>query len=134
MYNCRTVEHKIQQYRSTTNETVVAETEYGKVRGVKRLSLYDVPYFSFEGIPYAQPPVGELRFRAPQRPTPWEGVRDCSQPKEKAVQVQFVFDKVEGSEDCLYLNVYTNNVSISLKCKFHSFIEKFLRTKALVQE
>ncbi|KAH8420853.1 hypothetical protein KR222_006861, partial [Zaprionus bogoriensis] len=107
----RTIEHKIQQYRQTTNELVIADTEYGKVRGVKRLSIYDVPYFSFEGIPYAQPPVGELRFRAPQRPTPWEGVRDCTDGKDKAVQVHFVFDKVEGSEDCLYLNVYTNNLS-----------------------
>lgn len=107
----RTIEHKIQQYRQTTNESVLADTEYGKVRGVKRLSIYDVPYFSFEGIPYAQPPVGELRFRAPQRPTPWEGVRDCTHPKEKAVQVNFIYDKVEGAEDCLYLNVYTNNVS-----------------------
>ncbi|XP_051862896.1 esterase B1-like isoform X3 [Drosophila albomicans] len=108
-WRLKTIEHKIQQYRQTTNESVIADTEYGKVRGVKRLSTYDVPYFSFEGIPYAQPPIGELRFRAPQRPTPWEGIRDCSQPKEKAVQVQFVFDKVEGVEDCLYLNVYTNN-------------------------
>lgn len=119
----RTIEHKIQQYRLTTNESVTTDTEYGKVRGVKRLSIYDVPYFSFEGIPYAQPPVGELRFRAPQRPTPWEGVRDCTQPKDMAVQVHFVFDKVEGSEDCLYLNVYTNNVSECLnilKRQLHS--------------
>ncbi|KAM8704455.1 hypothetical protein ACLKA7_008977 [Drosophila subpalustris] len=110
-WRLKAIEHKIQQYRQTTNESVIADTEYGKVRGVKRLSTYDVPYFSFEGIPYAQPPIGELRFRAPQRPTPWEGVRDCSQAKEKAVQVHFVFDKVEGDEDCLYLNVYTNNLS-----------------------
>lgn len=108
---CRTIEHKIQQYRLTSNESVIVETEYGKVRGLKRMSLYDVPYFSFEGIPYAQPPVGELRFRAPQRPTPWEGVRDCTAHKDKPVQLQFVFGKVEGSEDCLYLNIYTNNVS-----------------------
>ncbi|XP_023175791.1 esterase B1 [Drosophila hydei] len=110
-WRLKTIEHKIQQYRLTTNESVITDTEYGKVRGVKRLSIYDLPYFSFEGIPYAQPPVGELRFRAPQRPTPWEGVRDCTQAKDMAVQVQFVFDKVEGSEDCLYLNVYTNNLS-----------------------
>ncbi|XP_062123471.1 esterase B1-like [Drosophila sulfurigaster albostrigata] len=110
-WRLNTIEHKIQQYRQTTNETVIADTEYGKVRGVKRLSTYDVPYFSFEGIPYAQPPIGELRFRAPQRPTPWEGIRDCSQPKEKAVQVQFMYDKVDGAEDCLYLNVYTNNLN-----------------------
>ncbi|EDV93366.1 GH19269 [Drosophila grimshawi] len=110
-WRLKTIEHKIQQYRQTTNESVIADTEYGKVRGVKRFSIYDVPYFSFEGIPYAQPPVGQLRFRAPQRPTPWEGVRDCTQAKDKAVQVQFIYDRMEGSEDCLYLNVYTNNVS-----------------------
>ncbi|EDW81345.2 uncharacterized protein Dwil_GK11075 [Drosophila willistoni] len=108
-----TIAHKIHEYRSTTNETIVADTEYGKVKGVKRISLYDVPYYSFEGIPYAQPPVGDLRFRAPKRHTPWEGIKDCSQCKDKAVQVQFVYDKVEGSEDCLYLNVYTNNVTPS---------------------
>ncbi|ALC45325.1 alpha-Est7 [Drosophila busckii] len=110
-WRLKTIEHKIQQYRQTSNEFVIADTEYGKVRGVKRLSLYDTPYFSFEGIPYAQPPIGELRFRAPQRPTPWEGVRDCVQAKDKSVQVHFVYDKVEGSEDCLYLNVYTNHLN-----------------------
>lgn len=88
------------------------ETEYGKVEGVKRLSIYEVPYYSFEGIPYAQPPVGELRFRAPQRPIPWEGVRDCKSTKEMAVQTHVITGAMEGSEDCLYLNVYTNNVRV----------------------
>ncbi|XP_036329415.1 esterase B1-like [Rhagoletis pomonella] len=103
-------EHGYQQNRHITSETALIETEYGKVEGVKRLTIYDVPYYSFEGIPYAQPPVGELRFRAPQRPTPWEGVRDCKNTKEMAVQTHAITGTLEGSEDCLYLNVYTNNI------------------------
>lgn len=93
----------------------MAETEYGKVKGVKRLTIYDDSYYSFEGIPYAQPPVGELRFKAPQRPTPWDGVRDCCNNKDKSVQKDFITGKTCGSEDCLYLSVYTNNVSIISK-------------------
>ncbi|XP_053969299.1 esterase B1 [Anastrepha ludens] len=108
-WRLKVYEHKYQQNRHTTDETSVVETEYGKVEGVKRLTLYDIPYYSFEGIPYAQPPVGELRFRAPQRPIPWEGVRDCKNTKEMAVQNHVITGVLEGSEDCLYLNVYTNN-------------------------
>lgn len=43
-------------------ETVV-ETQYGKVRGVTKTSVYDTNYVAFHGIPYARPPVGELRFK-----------------------------------------------------------------------
>lgn len=110
-WRLNTIGHKLLQSRLGTNQTVEVDTEYGKVKGGKRKTIYDDTYLSFEGIPYAQPPVGELRFKAPQRPTPWEGVRDCTQPGDKAVQVNFMFNKVEGSEDCLYLNVYTNNLT-----------------------
>ncbi|CAD6996043.1 esterase B1-like [Ceratitis capitata] len=108
-WRLKVYEHKYQQNRLATAETLIVETEYGKVEGIKRLSIYNIPYYSFEGIPYAQPPVGELRFRAPQRPTPWEGVRDCKSTKEMAVQTHIITGILEGSEDCLYLNVYTNN-------------------------
>lgn len=108
----RTLDFKYHQYRLTTNETVVADTEYGKVKGVKRMSIYDDPYYSFEKIPFAQPPLGELRFKAPQRPTPWTDVRDCTHFGPKPYQKE-IGSKIEGSEDCLYLNVYTNNVSFS---------------------
>ncbi|HEY1174640.1 MAG TPA: carboxylesterase family protein, partial [Phytomonospora sp.] len=61
---------------------------------------------SFEGIPYAAAPIGDLRFRSPQPATAWEGVRDatapggaCAQPAGLPVGVP------TANEDCLYLNV-----------------------------
>lgn len=44
--------------------TPIVDTEYGKVRGQQRITLFDSKvYYSFRGIPFAQPPVGELRFQ-----------------------------------------------------------------------
>lgn len=44
-------------------ETLIVETNYGPVRGQKRTSVLGEQFFSFRGIPYAKPPVGELRFK-----------------------------------------------------------------------
>ena len=65
----------------------------------------------FSGIPYAAPPVGELRWRPPQPVTPWQGVRMADRPARNCMQVR-VFDDIDAfaagvSEDCLYLNVWT---------------------------
>ncbi len=71
----------------------------------------------YKGIPYAAPPVGELRWKAPQPVVPWEGVRVCDsfgapsiQPhhvNSDAYKHEFFFDgDPEYSEDCLYLNVW----------------------------
>jgi para-nitrobenzyl esterase len=65
----------------------------------------------FKGIPYAAPPVGDLRFRAPQPVVPWHGVRPTDAFGRNAVQ-GVVFDDIDPytigvSEDCLYLNVWT---------------------------
>ena len=51
-------------------------TKQGAVQG---LLSQDGRTVIFRGVPYAQPPVGELRFRRPQAHQPWEGVRDCTQ-------------------------------------------------------
>ena len=53
-------------------DTAVTDTKQGKVRGY----VYD-GITIFKGIPYAAPPVGKLRFREPQPPAPWNGVRKC---------------------------------------------------------
>jgi para-nitrobenzyl esterase len=66
------------------------------------------PVWTFKGIPYAAPPVGELRWRAPQRPVHWRGIREASSFGAACSQDP----KLGGnprpqSEDCLYLNVWT---------------------------
>nr|XP_013116190.1 unnamed protein product [Stomoxys calcitrans] len=110
-WKIKCIENKLTTYRLVTNETQIVDTEYGKIKGVKRLNVYDESFYSFEGIPYAQPPLGELRFKAPQRPVPWEGVKDCVTAAPKSVQTDIISGKSTGSEDCLYLNVYTNNLN-----------------------
>lgn len=70
----------------------------------------------FKGIPYAAPPVGDLRWKRPQPVEPWEGVRDCSRFGPAAYQLDRSYEvgaknlyptPYEISEDCLYLNVWT---------------------------
>jgi para-nitrobenzyl esterase len=85
---------------------LIAGTSYGQSAG--RV---------FKGIPYAAPPVGELRWRDPQPVQPWKGVRNatsfsdaCMQlphPKGSYYQVEFYPEPEPVSEDCLYLNVWT---------------------------
>jgi para-nitrobenzyl esterase len=67
----------------------------------------------FRGIPYAAPPVGELRWRPPAPVVPWTGVRDASAYGAECPQTQYPADSVyvrplrTRSEDCLFLNVWT---------------------------
>lgn len=71
----------------------------------------------FYGIPYAAPPVGERRWRAPEPAADWEGVRDCARASAKCYQYgvekggfferEFYPCEEPMSEDCLYLNVWT---------------------------
>ncbi|KAJ8723138.1 hypothetical protein PYW08_003050 [Mythimna loreyi] len=72
---------------------------------------YGGEFCSFKGIPYAQPPVGDLRFKAPQPPKPWEGVRAAKEFGPKCYQNDMFTNTGKiGSEDCLYLNVYTPDI------------------------
>ena len=66
---------------------------------------------AFKGIPYAQPPIGDLRWRAPQSLRGWQGVRQAKAFGPRAMQLplfsDMVFRSSGMSEDCLYLNVWT---------------------------
>jgi para-nitrobenzyl esterase len=85
------------------------ETRCGTLEGFVESGVH-----KFHGIPYAKPPIGDLRWRAPAPVTPWAGVRQAKTFGPASVQtVGAVFDlRVdEQSEDCLYLNVWTTDLS-----------------------
>src|ERR1700761_6605105 len=85
----------------------LAETAYRQLRGTE---IAD-GIIAWRGVPYARPPVGELRLRPPQPPEPWRGVRETTEHGNRSLQPDPVPDLLAGpglppvSEDCLYLNV-----------------------------
>lgn len=81
------------------------DTRLGPVKGSTEKSRNGKPFCSFRGIPYAAPPIGELRFEAPQSLSPWSKVLNARH--NGPVCIQKLLGLVVGREDCLYLNVYT---------------------------
>ncbi len=100
----------------------VVATKSGKVSGTKTA---DGAITSFKGVPFGAPPVGDLRWKAPQPVTPWEGVRECTALGPSPMQgkpapfsmwsSEFLIPAEPISEDCLYLNVWTGAQSSSEK-------------------
>jgi para-nitrobenzyl esterase len=96
----------------------ITKTENGMVQG---LPAADPRITVFKGIPFAAPPVGELRWRAPQPAANWKGVRACLEfmpiamqripgedPQAFYAKEWHVEPEVAMDEDCLYLNIWTN--------------------------
>ncbi|XP_058834509.1 juvenile hormone esterase-like [Topomyia yanbarensis] len=86
-------------------QTCVSE---GCLRGRYFTSYGGKRFEAYLGVPFAAPPVGEYRFKNPQAIQPWTGVYDASFERSKCVQKNDLLPNaaVEGSEDCLYLNLY----------------------------
>jgi para-nitrobenzyl esterase len=99
--------------KATLTPAPTVAIDAGKVRGVVVGAANDV--LAYKGIPYAKPPVGDLRWREPQAPEKWEGVRDCSRVGNVCLQHKdALIDSIPQlklsapmSEDCLYLNVWS---------------------------
>jgi len=101
----------------------IVTTKYGQLQGIDQDG-----YTVFKGIPYAKPPVGDLRWKAPQAPEAWEGVRYADQFGNRCFQgdrppgdfyhKEFFADKTyvpPMSEDSLYLNIWTPAGSVGNK-------------------
>ncbi len=110
---CTAREHRIEEPPLYSGR---AETKNGWVQGVESEAVDGVKVF--RGIPFAAPPVGDLRWEMPQPASDWDGVRDASQWGDSCVQtpapqrfpVNSATDMPDSpgiSEDCLYLNVWT---------------------------
>ena len=88
--------------------------ESGSISGLKN-TAEDV--IAFKGIPFAAPPVGDLRWKAPQPAIAWQGIKKCDEFGPSPMQAQpvafmvytseFLIPAAPISEDCLYLNVWT---------------------------
>ena len=115
----------------TQNINLLAEVEQGTLLGQVN---GDSSVVSFQGVPFARPPVGELRWKAPLPPEPWEGVREAKDFGPSAIQhlryshlpngpwtEEFMVQN-EVSEDCLYLNVWTPSLNLADKLPIMMYI------------
>jgi len=81
----------------------IVETVYGAVRGYED----EANTWVWKAIPYAKPPVGDLRWKAPRDPEPWEGIREETEFCSPCTQYDTIRSGlIIGSEDCLYLNIW----------------------------
>ncbi len=106
-----------------TAKLPVVKVEGGLLQGVPS---EDPSVIVFKGIPYAAPPVGELRLQPPQDVIPWDGVRECSAFSAIAPQPGnapgtfygeefYWMPQPEQSEDCLYLNIWAPAKAVGKK-------------------
>merc|ERR1712002_904905 len=95
---------------------VSVHTFLGVAKGVKAETESGTPYFKFKGIPYAQPPVGSLRFQPPQPSGSWGGTLVATEDGPVCPHKMDYGENIgsyTGEEDCLYLNIYTPTLTRS---------------------
>ena len=92
--------------KQATEVTLQVQTKYGILEGFEQDGVK-----KFLGVPFAQAPVGELRWKAPQPLQAWDGIREAKQfgddPMQPNIFGDMSFRGPARSEDCLYLNIWT---------------------------
>ncbi|MDR0990003.1 MAG: carboxylesterase family protein [Propionibacteriaceae bacterium] len=97
---CQTASQDDGASASADADPTLVTTKYGQVQGA-----LEGDQVIFKGVPFAKPPVGDLRFAPPQEPDAWDGVKQTT--AFAPVPVQTVDQEgLEQSEDCLYLNLW----------------------------
>ena len=104
-------------------DKLLVKTGNGIIRGVRKIG-----HLVFRGIPYAKAPVGELRWKRPEPPLKWDGIREArffaNRPFEPGYPLGTSFGKEFGidedyippmSEDCLYLNIWAPAETVKVK-------------------
>ena len=98
------------KYRKSDDvEVPIIKAPIGDISGMSMVTRHGRDIFAYKGIPYAQPPIGRLRFKRPQPfkdGSAWQGVFKAEKLAQKCVQISPIDGSTEGSEDCLQLNVY----------------------------
>jgi para-nitrobenzyl esterase len=87
------------------NRKTFVKTKYGTVEGLVENGIY-----VWKGIPYAKPPVGELRFKAPQPCDVWDGVRPARKFGATCPQIMALQSEPQN-EDCLFLNIFSKDTA-----------------------
>lgn len=96
------------------SQQVILKTESGLIEGIKSSSSKGNIFYSFLGVPYAEPPTGQFRFKEPQRKRPWNNnVFQATRDGKVCPQPLIAFNESDMSEDCLFINIHTRNIKES---------------------
>lgn len=115
--SCATHPGKVDTVRFASDRVFLeTATGSGSVRGLQGAGVQ-----AFLGLPYAAPPIGDLRWKGPQPVEPWDGVRDATRLGSDCVQALGIHAVlgggggwVVGDEDCLFLNVYAPEAGVGV--------------------
>ncbi|VEN48088.1 unnamed protein product, partial [Callosobruchus maculatus] len=92
----------------TNGQNITVTTPSGKILGVQNQTSNGTEYYAFKGIRYAQAPLDDLRFEPPVPVEAWNDTYDATEDKSACMQ-----GLGDGSEDCLFLSVYTPSINSS---------------------